>query len=62
MPDGDDILLIVLSHLVRPHGHVLFEYLSVLPGHRPVAIMHLHCFSPDARMLRPPCYALFRGS
>jgi len=59
MLDENDILLIVLSHIIRPHGHILFEYLSVLPGLHPVAIMHIHRCNPNARKLGPPCCADF---
>ena len=62
MLDENDILLIVLSHIIRLHGHVLFEYLSVLPGLSPVTIMHIHRCSPNARKRRPPCCARFHGS
>lgn len=42
-----DILFIDSSHVVRPQGDVLFEYLEVLPGLAPGVIVHVHdVFSP----------------
>lgn len=43
----DDILFIDSSHIIRPHGDVLFEYLEVLPALKPGVIVHIHdIFSP----------------
>jgi len=44
---ADDILFIDSSHVIRPQGDVLFEYLSVLPRLAPGVIVHVHdIFSP----------------
>lgn len=43
----DDILFIDSSHVIRPGGDVLFEYLEVLPTLRPGVVVHVHdVFSP----------------
>ena len=43
----DDILFIDSSHIIRPKGDVLFEYLEILPSLREGVIVHLHdIFSP----------------
>lgn len=42
-----DILFIDSSHIIRPQGDVLFEYLELLPTLRPGVIVHVHdIFSP----------------
>jgi Methyltransferase domain len=42
-----DILFIDSSHIIRPQGDVLFEYLEVLPSLAPGVIVHLHdIFTP----------------
>jgi hypothetical protein len=42
-----DILFIDSSHIIRPQGDVLFEYLELLPILKPGVIVHLHdIFSP----------------
>ncbi len=43
----DDILFIDSSHMIRPGGDVLFEYLEILPTLAPGVIVHIHdIFSP----------------
>ena len=45
--DAGDILFIDSSHMIRPQGDVLFEYLELLPTLRPGVIVHVHdIFSP----------------
>jgi Methyltransferase domain len=45
--DKDDILFIDSSHIIRPQGDVLFEYLEVIPSLRTGVIVHVHdIFSP----------------
>lgn len=42
-----DILFIDSSHIIRPQGDVLFEYLELLPTLRPGVVVHVHdIFSP----------------
>jgi len=42
-----DILFIDSSHVIRPQGDVLFEYLELLPSLKPGVIVHVHdIFSP----------------
>lgn len=42
-----DILFIDSSHIIRPQGDVLFEYLEILPSLNPGVIVHVHdIFSP----------------
>lgn len=42
-----DVLFIDSSHMIRPQGDVLFEFLEVLPRLRPGVIVHVHdIFSP----------------
>jgi hypothetical protein len=44
--DGD-ILFIDSSHMIRPQGDVVFEYLELLPTLRPGVIVHIHdIFTP----------------
>ena len=46
LEDGD-ILFIDSSHMIRPQGDVLFEYLSLLPTLAPGVIVHVHdIFTP----------------
>jgi predicted O-methyltransferase YrrM len=43
----DDILFIDSSHIIRPQGDVLFEYLEVLPVLNPGVLVHIHdIFTP----------------
>lgn len=45
--ESGDILFIDSSHVIRPHGDVLFEYLEVLPTLREGVVVHVHdIFSP----------------
>jgi len=45
--EHDDILFIDSSHMIRPQGDVLFEYLELLPKLRRGVIVHVHdIFSP----------------
>jgi hypothetical protein len=44
---NNDILFIDSSHVIRPEGDVLFEYLELLPVLKPGVIVHVHdIFSP----------------
>jgi len=44
---ADDILFIDSSHIIRPQGDVLFEYLELLPSLNQGVIVHVHdIFSP----------------
>ena len=44
---ADDILFIDSSHMIRPQGDVLFEYLEILPTLNPGVLVHVHdIFSP----------------
>jgi hypothetical protein len=38
----DDILFIDSSHMIRPQGDVLFEYLEILPALRSGVLVHIH--------------------
>ena len=43
----NDVLFIDSSHVIRPQGDVLFEYLDLLPALNPGVIVHVHdIFSP----------------
>jgi hypothetical protein len=43
----NDILFIDSSHIIRPQGDVLFEYLELLPMLRPGVVVHVHdIFTP----------------
>ena len=45
--ENGDILFIDSSHVIRPQGDVLFEYLEVLPSLNKGVIVHIHdIFSP----------------
>jgi hypothetical protein len=45
--DAGDILFIDSSHMIRPRGDVLFEYLEILPILKVGVIVHIHdIFSP----------------
>lgn len=45
--EANDILFIDSSHVIRPQGDVLFEYLQVLPSLQVGVIAHIHdIFSP----------------
>jgi hypothetical protein len=45
--EENDILFIDSSHVVRPNGDVVFEYLELLPTLGPGVIVHLHdIFTP----------------
>lgn len=42
-----DLLFIDSSHVIRPQGDILFEYLELLPSLKPGVIVHIHdIFSP----------------
>jgi hypothetical protein len=44
---NNDILFIDSSHIIRPQGDVLFEYLELLPILNPGVVVHIHdIFSP----------------
>ncbi len=44
----NDILFIDSSHMIRPQGDVLFEYLQLLPMLKPGVIIHIHdIFTPN---------------
>jgi len=40
--DRDDVLFIDSSHVIRPQGDVLFEFLELLPVLRPGVLVHVH--------------------
>ena len=43
----NDILFIDSSHIIRPQGDVLFEYLEILPVLKEGVIVHIHdIFTP----------------
>lgn len=45
--EANDILFIDSSHMIRPQGDVLFEYLEVLPTLKPGVLVHVHdIFTP----------------
>jgi hypothetical protein len=45
--EASDVLFIDSSHVIRPGGDVLFEYLELLPSLNPGVIVHIHdIFSP----------------
>jgi len=45
--EENDILFIDSSHVIRPQGDVLFEYLELLPSLNKGVIVHIHdIFSP----------------
>jgi predicted O-methyltransferase YrrM len=45
--EENDLLFIDSSHMIRPQGDVLAEYLEILPTLRPGVIVHIHdIFSP----------------
>jgi Methyltransferase domain len=45
--EAGDILFIDSSHMIRPQGDVLFEFLQILPILRPGVLVHVHdVFSP----------------
>jgi len=45
--EANDILFIDSSHIIRPQGDVLFEYLELLPLLKPGVIIHVHdIFTP----------------
>jgi len=45
--DNGDILFIDSSHIIRPQGDVLFEYLEILPSLKPGVLVHIHdIFTP----------------
>jgi acetyl esterase/lipase len=58
---NDDILFIDSSHIIRPQGDVLFEYLELLPTLKAGVIVHVHdVFSPKgAKNL--PCIIIIHG-
>ena len=45
--EAGDVLFIDSSHMIRPQGDVLFEYLNVLPRLKPGVVVHVHdIFTP----------------
>lgn len=45
--EANDVLFIDSSHIIRPQGDVLFEYLELLPALKPGVLVHVHdVFSP----------------
>lgn len=45
--EANDILFIDSSHMIRPQGDVLFEYLELLPILKPGVLIHIHdIFTP----------------
>jgi predicted O-methyltransferase YrrM len=45
--EKNDILFIDSSHMIRPQGDVLFEYLEILPILQPGVLIHIHdIFTP----------------
>jgi hypothetical protein len=45
--EAGDLLFIDSSHVIRPQGDVLVEYLQILPALRPGVVVHIHdIFSP----------------
>ena len=45
--EANDILFIDSSHIIRPQGDVLFEFLEILPVLKPGVLVHIHdIFSP----------------
>lgn len=45
--EANDILFIDSSHMIRPQGDVLFEYLQLLPTLKPGVLVHVHdIFTP----------------
>lgn len=45
--EAGDVLFIDSTHVIRPEGDVLFEYLEILPRLKPGVIVHIHdIFSP----------------
>jgi len=45
--EPNDILFIDSSHMIRPQGDVLFEFLQILPVLKPGVLVHVHdVFSP----------------
>jgi len=45
--EANDILFIDSSHIIRPQGDVLFEYLEILPKLKPGVLIHTHdIFTP----------------
>ena len=45
--EANDILFIDSSHMIRPQGDVLFEFLEILPVLKPGVLIHIHdVFSP----------------
>jgi hypothetical protein len=45
--DANDVLFIDSSHVIRPRGDVVFEYLELLPTLKPGVLVHIHdIFTP----------------
>ncbi len=45
--ESGDILFIDSSHIIRPHGDLLFEYLQILPSLKKGVVVHIHdIFTP----------------
>jgi hypothetical protein len=50
---ANDILFIDSSHVIRPRGDVVFEYLEVLPRLKPGVLVHVHdIFTPKDYLAR----------
>lgn len=49
----NDILFIDSSHIIRPQGDVLFEYLELLPSLNKGVIVHIHDIFSPKNYLRP---------
>jgi len=58
MLEENDILFIDSSHMIRPEGEVLLEFLQILPRLKPGVIVHIHdIFTPrdyPVRWLKEP--------
>jgi len=59
--EKNDILFIDSSHIIRPQGDVLFEYLEVLPTLKSGVLVHIHdIFSPrdylDEWLIKSACF------
>jgi hypothetical protein len=51
--ENNDILFIDSSHMIRPQGDVLYEYLQILPSLAPGVVAHVHdIFSPRDYLAR----------
>lgn len=51
--EAGDILFVDSSHIIRPRGDVLFEFLQIIPALKPGVIVHVHdIFTPRNYPLR----------